>query len=126
MHEVAKSSKQNVSSEFRWLTTGEEALAEMLATIAAAEHSVRLEMYIFHPSDIAEAFRSELIAACRRGVRVRVLIDALGSIALPDSFWDEFRSSGGEMRWFNPLKLNRLTIRDHRKILVCDQRVAFI
>ena len=126
MHEVAKSSKQNLSSDFRWMRTGEQAFSEMLQTIATAEQSVRLEMYIFHPSEIAEAFRAELVAACRRGVRVRVLVDALGSISLSDSFWDEFTANGGEFRWFNPLKLNRLVIRDHRKVLVCDQRVAFI
>ena len=98
----------------------------MLDAIAAAQNSVRLEMYIFHESEIALQFRQELINACQRGLQVQVLIDALGSVTLPESFWDVFKMSGGEFRWFNPLNLHRLGVRDHRKILVCDEKVAFI
>ena len=98
----------------------------MLAAIDAAGESVRLEMYIFHPSPSADKFRQALIGACQRGLRVQVLVDALGSINLPDSYWELFRVSGGEFRWFNPLNLNRLAFRDHRKLLVCDDKVAFI
>jgi cardiolipin synthase len=126
MHEVAKSSKEIVDTRFRWLRTGGEALREMLDAINVAEHSVRLEMYIFHPSPIADEFRDALIAACQRGARVKVLLDAFGSIALSETFWSEFKQVGGELRWFNPLKLKRFGVRDHRKVLVCDQRVAFI
>ena len=113
-------------SQFHWLRTGEQGLAEMLAAINAATNSVRLEMYIFHDGPVAERFRQTLVNACQRGLRVQVLIDAMGSISLPDSFWDLFRVSGGDFRWFNPLTLNRFWIRDHRKILVCDGTVAFI
>jgi cardiolipin synthase len=54
------------------------------------------------------------------------LIDALGSLNLRESFWDPLLAVGGQFKWFNPLKLQRLSYRDHRKILVCDDRVAFI
>src|SRR5437868_12101187 len=113
-------------SEFFWLRTGEQAMAEMLAAIQTARHSVRMEMYIFNVSPIAERFREALIGACQRGANVQVLIDAFGSVALPQSFWETFKTSGGKFRWFNPLKLTRLSLRDHRKILVCDDRIGFI
>jgi cardiolipin synthase len=113
-------------NSFRWMCTGDQALAEMIAAIDAAKDSVRLEMYIFHASAIAEKFRAALVNACQRGVRVRVLVDALGSATLPESFWAVFQTSGGEFRWFNPLALRRLGVRDHRKILVCDESAAFI
>jgi cardiolipin synthase len=46
---------------------------------------------------------------------------------MPDSFFEPLRSAGGEVRWFNPVKkLSRLSIRDHRKLLVCDRKVAFV
>jgi cardiolipin synthase len=57
---------------------------------------------------------------------VRVLVDALGSISLPDAFWEPLRVAGGEVRQFNPLALDRFGIRNHRKVLVCDGRVAFV
>jgi cardiolipin synthase len=113
-------------AEYKWLHTGEEALEEMLAAIAGASQSVRLEMYIFHAGPTADQFREALVSACQRGVRVRVLVDALGSAYLPDSFWETFRGSGGQFRWFNPLSLLHVFIRDHRKMLVCDDDLAFV
>jgi cardiolipin synthase len=71
-------------------------------------------------------FREALMRACGRGVRVRVLVDAVGSILLPDHFWEPLRKAGGEVRWFNPIALKRVTIRNHRKLLLCDERMAFV
>ncbi len=116
----------SLKCQFEWLRTGEEALREMLRAIQEAKVSVRFEMYIFEDSPIGRAFREALTGACQRGVRVQILIDTLGSVTLPESFWDTYRKAGGEFRWFNPLKLNRWIFRDHRKILVCDDQIAFI
>ena len=112
--------------DYEWLETGGEMLSRMLLAIAGARRSIRLEMYSVHACATAEQFREALIQACRRGVRVRVLVDALGSMALPQSFWTPFRASGGEFRWFNPLSLSGFSIRDHRKLLACDEEMAFV
>lgn len=125
MAESPKSSKL-ISKDFHWLRTGDQALTEMISAISAAQESVRLEMYIFTPGPIADKFRSALVGACQRGLQVWLLIDALGSLGLPDNFWDVFRTSGGQFRWFNPLTVRRLGLRDHRKLLVCDDAIAFI
>jgi cardiolipin synthase len=45
---------------------------------------------------------------------------------LSDAFWIPLRKAGGECRWFNPFQLRRFGFRDHRKLLVCDDRVAFV
>jgi cardiolipin synthase len=115
-----------VDVEYEWLETGGEMLSRMLTAIAEARQSIRLEMYIVHAGGTAEQFRDALIAACRRGVRVRVLVDAVGSMELPWSFWELLRASGGEFRWFNPLSWSGWSIRDHRKLLACDERLAFV
>ena len=57
---------------------------------------------------------------------VRVLVDALGSFSLSASFWEPLLAAGSEARIFNPLALNRFGIRNHRKLLVCDDTVAFL
>ncbi|NDB78224.1 MAG: cardiolipin synthase B, partial [Verrucomicrobia bacterium] len=44
-----------LNTAFRWLPNGDEAFAAMLAAIAAARHSVRLETYIFAASIAANA-----------------------------------------------------------------------
>jgi cardiolipin synthase len=98
----------------------------MLAAIAGAQRSVRLETFIFHSGEVGDAFRDALVAAQQRGVRVRVMCDAVGSIKLLTSYWNDLVAAGGEFRWFNPLHPHRLIYRDHRKILVVDEEVAFI
>jgi len=109
-----------------WLCTGKEIFSALLAAIDAARRSVCLEIYIYSPGSLAERFREGLVRARQRGVRVKVLIDALGSYNLPSDFWRKLIAAGGEVRRFNPLSLNRLGIRNHRKLLVCDSQVAFI
>ena len=98
----------------------------MLAAIEAARRAVELEMYTFAPGALVEQFGQALLVAQRRGVKVRVLLDAFGSINLPAAFWKPLRAEGGQVRHFNPLALGRFGIRDHRKLLVCDELVAFI
>jgi cardiolipin synthase len=98
----------------------------MLEAIGEARNSVSLEVYTFSADATGERFRQALVEGRRRGVRVRVLVDAVGSIGLAASFWDPLSQAGGEVRQFNPLALRRFAIRDHRKVLVCDGRVAFV
>jgi cardiolipin synthase A/B len=117
---------QAVATAGTWLRTGHEAYPAMLAAIDAARESVCLETYIFMPDSLGEQFRAALLRARERGARVRVLVDALGSVSLPAGYWQPLRDAGGEARFFNPLAVERLGIRNHRKLLVCDDRVAFI
>src|SRR5438094_3247902 len=101
-----------------WLCTGQEILPAMLGAIDAAQQSVRLETYTYSAGPLGERFRHALIRARERGVTVRVLYDSLGSRGLPASFFDPLRVAGAEVRQFNPWKLIRLGIRNHRKSLV--------
>ena len=115
-----------VGSAYHWLRAGDEIFPAMLAAIDAASQSVCLEIYTFEECPLGRDFRQGLVRACERGVRVRVLVDAIGSFLLPDHFWEPLRKAGGEVRWFNPIALKRVTIRNHRKLLVCDERMAFV
>jgi len=110
----------------RWLKTGDEAFKAMLDGIRAASKSIRLEIYIYAASPLGVEFREALVEAQKRGVSVRVMIDSFGSFYLSDSFWRPLREAGGEVRWFNPMSLERFGFRDHRKLLVCDDTHAFI
>jgi len=109
-----------------WLCTGDEIFPAMLTAIDEAKTEVCLETYTFAAGSPGERFRDALVRARQRGIRVRVLIDALGSYALPGNFFDPLHGVGAEVRQFNPLSLNRLSIRNHRKLLVCDDHVAFV
>lgn len=109
-----------------WLCSGDVVFPAMLARIEGATRTVRLETYIFKGGRLADRFRATLVAASRRGVQVRVLLDGLGSYGLSAGYWDDLQAAGGSVRTFNPLSLHRLGIRNHRKLLVCDDRSAFI
>ncbi len=98
----------------------------MLAAIREARESVRLEIYIFTDGQIGRQFRTALTDAAQRGVRVSVLVDSLGSWLLAKDFFASLLAAGGEVRIFNPLRFTRFGVRDHRKLLLCDHRVAFI
>jgi cardiolipin synthase A/B len=112
--------------DWTWLCSGREIFPAMLAAIDAAQHSVCLEIYIFASGHPGESIREALVRARQRGAAVQVLIDAFGSMGLAAAFWKPLRAAGAEVRFFNPLWLGRLGIRNHRKLLVCDGRVAFV
>ena len=111
---------------FRWLATGTAAFEVMLQRIEQARYSVALEFYICKPGAVADRFRIALIAACLRGVRVQVLLDAFGSDGVARGYWRELEQRGGQLRWFNPMRLLRLTFRNHRKLLVTDRATAIV
>lgn len=115
-----------LNTAFRWLPNGDEAFAAMLAAIAAARHSVRLETYIFAAGIPGNQFLEALLLAQQRGVRTHVLVDAWGSQDLADSYWEPLRQAGGEFRWFNERTHRGFMFRDHRKLLVCDEQIAFV
>jgi cardiolipin synthase len=110
----------------QWLRSGDEIFPALLAAIETARQSICLEIYIFTPGPLGNSFRAALGRARARGVQVRVLLDALGSVSLPADYWRSLRQAGAEVRQFNPVALKRLWIRNHRKLLVCDDRVAVV
>lgn len=111
---------------WKWLRSGDEAFPALLAALDAAGETIRLEIYIFANDALGRRFRDALVRARQRGVAVSVLVDAVGSMGLPGDFWSPLTAAGAAVRVFNPLALNRFAIRDHRKLLVCDERVAFV
>ncbi len=113
-------------NSYEWLYSGNEMFPALLAAIASAQKTIRFEIYIYAGDELGTQFRDALVSARQRGVNVRVLIDALGSLTLSASFWEPLLTAGGEVRWFNPVLLKRFGFRDHRKMLVCDEEIAFV
>ena len=111
------------------LREGAETFPAMLEAIAAAKTSVLLEVYILAADATGDRFKAALLERARAGVKVRILYDAVGSFGLATSWSDELREAGVEIHVFNPIALWRRRFRwshrDHRKILVVDDEVAF-
>jgi len=108
------------------LENGDEIFPAMIRDIRAAKKSVNLETYIFKPDRAGREVADALMAAARRGVEVRLLVDAWGS-----KFKDlrqEFDDAGVQAKKFrpvNPFALHKIGRRTHRKILVVDGRIAY-
>lgn len=123
---ASPSVSHSTPADVHWLRTGAAAFQRMLPAITAARQSIRFEMYIFRADETGDNFRTALTAAAGRGVRVHLLLDALGAGGLPADYWREFRQHGGKVHVFNPLSVRGFLFRDHRKLLLIDDRVAFI
>lgn len=103
---------------------------EQLKDIAAAKEYVSLETFRFNDDAMGERFKQALAEKARQGVKVRVLVDAWGT-RQNFSFFDPIIKAGGEVRVFKKLILTFNFVsdnhrRDHRKILVIDNRIAYI
>ena len=110
----------------KWHCTGQEIFPAMLSAITEAQTSVLLEIYHYSDGKLGRQFLEVLMAAAERGVKVRVLVDAVGSWLLPGDFFNPLVAAGAEVRRFNPLHLWRFGVRNHRKLLVCDGSVIFL
>jgi cardiolipin synthase A/B len=106
---------------------GEQATQAMLAAIGAAQSEVLVEFYIFTDDSTGKRFAQQLTAAAKRGVRVCVLADAIGSFSTAAAFWKQMQADGIEVHLFHRLfpDLWWHAFRDHRKILVIDRKVGF-
>ncbi|TLZ10931.1 MAG: phosphatidylserine/phosphatidylglycerophosphate/cardiolipin synthase family protein [Gammaproteobacteria bacterium] len=118
-----------LGNEFRLLNDGGEFFARMLAAIEEARRYVLLEMYLVRSGAVATRFIDALGRAAGRGARVSVVFDGFGALGLTRADRRRLLDAGIELRFFNPLRLgNRLSnlLRDHRKLLLADGRVAFV
>jgi cardiolipin synthase len=105
----------------------------MLRDIRAARTRVWLETYIFHNDDCGQAVAAALAERARAGVEVRVLYDAVGSQWTPGAFFRALEQAGAAVHAFHSLWealwkfsfLRVLNRRDHRKLVVIDDRVAY-
>jgi cardiolipin synthase A/B len=113
-------------SALRFLGDGRAAFAAMFDSIECARSHVFLEMYIFASDGTGRDLLERLAAAARRGVRVMVLVDAWGSWTTPDTFWEPLRAAGGMVRFFRPIRRGLFPFRNHRKLLLVDDAVAWI
>ncbi len=119
-------------NQIELLRGGDQLFPRMHAAIARAHREIWLATYIFHHDETSLALVEALLAADRRGVRVRLVVDGFGSGASIRVLQERFAGSGVAFavfrpmdrwwRWFQPGQLRRL----HQKLCVVDGEQAFV
>ncbi|MGX9415948.1 cardiolipin synthase [Vibrio sp. WJH972] len=111
--------------------TPNEIIDAMVEDIQQANDRIRMVFYIWHPGGKTDTVASALIHAAKRGVKVQILLDSAGSHRFFNSGWAKtMRSAGIEVVQALPVKpwrifLSRLDLRQHRKIVVIDDQIAY-
>jgi cardiolipin synthase A/B len=111
------------------LTNGEVFYEAELETIRDAKHNINIEAYIFQKGRVAGRFIEALIDRAEAGVKVNLVIDAVGSFATWNSYLKPLRDAGAHVERYHPIRwytLPRVNNRTHRTLIIVDGRVGFV
>jgi cardiolipin synthase A/B len=134
----------------RWLEEqiffdGDSFFEAMETAIANATQSIDLETYIFENDDFGKDLIGRLVAAANRGIKVRIIVDGVGSWGFSRYFKDAISKSSVVVKIYHRLPWESLTPwelirrrprfgqlfrrvnnRNHRKICIIDRKKAWV
>ena len=116
-------------SQISILKNGLEFYPAQLEAIDAAVTSINLEAYEFLEGDLTREVVQRLAARARAGVRVKLMIDAIGSFGTRKKYLQPLIAAGGQVARYHPLTWKEWPYfdhRTHRKLLIVDGKVGFI
>lgn len=126
--EAATGSPFRAGNKVKILQNGDEIFPAMLSAIRGAKHTIEFTTYVYWSSNIASDFADALCERAREGVKVRLLIDAVGGAIMNARTVWQLERAGVRVAWFRPLRwsyLNKLNNRTHRKVLIVDGKTGF-
>lgn len=94
-----------------------------------ARQSVHFETFLWKDGVLGRRMADALARCAKRGLKVRVLLDATGSRGVGEEVVEGMRAAGCQVRFFHKTKLRYIGVlndRDHRKLIVLDGRRAFV
>jgi len=99
---------------------GENFYEAELASLRQAQRSINIEAYIFHRGQVTRRLLEVLAERARAGVKVRLVVDALGSFSTSKRYFKSLTEAGGRIEWYHPLRWNnwfRSNNRTHREMI---------
>lgn len=119
-----------INNKVEILKDGEETFSSMIAAIEEAKEYIHLEYYIFVEDEIGSKIKEILIRKASEGVKVRIIVDDVGSWQLKKPFFKEMEEAGIEAYSFLKVRFptftSKVNYRNHRKILIVDGEVGFL
>lgn len=123
-HQVMKDG----TNEMMALNRGEEAFKARIDVVRDAKKHIVVEYYIFQNDVSGKILLNELVAASKRGVQVRVLLDKMMSLAAISSYYaQELLKAGIVVKYYNNAsfaQISTVQYRSHRKLLAADDEIA--
>ena len=117
-------------NRIRFMLTGEEDFAELERQILAARRSIHIATFILSRDATGRRIVELLAQRAREGVKVRLLLDALGCFMSSRGFVDPIRKAGGEVGRFMPVlpftSRGSANLRSHRKMAIFDGVTAIV
>jgi len=108
--------------------TGQEGYEALVRIIESAKVTLYIETFIFGRDEVGQDILKRLTRKAKEGVKVRLLIDAVGSFCTWRYFFKPLIKAGGKMAYFMPIIHNpskgKTNLRNHRKIAIADGKLA--
>jgi cardiolipin synthase A/B len=126
--ELLNAGPPRAGNSTRLYSSASVAYEEMERAIREAKHHVHVEFYIFRDDEVGQRLVDALCERARAGVEVRLILDGVGSLG-GYRLKRRLQRSGARVVSFLPLfhfaKLASPNLRNHRKLVICDGRIAF-
>jgi len=109
------------------LLNGDEIFPAKLRIIKSARKTINYAQYVWEEGKPSEEIANALAERCRGGLKVNVLLDAVGALAMPGDYRQRMVDAGCKVETFRPLgsfAIDKVNYRNHRRILVADGLVG--
>jgi cardiolipin synthase len=131
IEQIISESPLYTGNSVRVLQDGSQTFPAMFAAMQSARHFLYLEYYTLQDVESGGRKLSDVLEAkSRAGVHVLVIYDAVGSLGTPAAFFAALHDAGVQLVQYNPINPLKgptaLNERDHRKILIADDKVAIV
>ncbi|VAX76824.1 Cardiolipin synthase A [Serratia symbiotica] len=118
-------------NQLQLFTTTNKTLQALIRDIGLARHNIDMVFYIWHPGGLVDQVAEALIAAARRGVHCRLMLDSAGSFHFFRSPYPDIMLHAG-IKVVEALKVHllrvffrRMDLRQHRKVVLVDNYIAY-
>ncbi len=118
-------------NQLQLLTDSDDVMQALIRDIQLARHNIEMVFYIWQPGGMADQVAESLMAAARRDIHCRLMLDSAGSVAFFRSPWAAMMRNAG-IEVVEALKVNlmrvflrRMDLRQHRKMVMIDNYIAY-
>ena len=117
------------NNDVQIIQSGKEKFSKLFEDLKNAKKTIHMAYFIWRNDSLTQELKNILISKAKEGVEVRILIDAVGSFTLSNSYKNELKSNGIEiyryLNFMSPFSLHTINYRNHRKIVVIDGKISY-